>query len=334
MITLAPTIALFLGSAVVIYFACEFFVNGVEWVGHRFDMSQNATGAVLAAAGTALPESVVTFVAVVFGTSAAQKEIGVGAAVGGPLVLSTIAYAVVGWTLLALGARAPAVLAPPRDCKALARDQSWFLGVFVAALTLGLVAFPFKRWLALAFIGVYGAFFWKVMRAEAGETEGEREPLKIAPRHDQPPATLAVLQTVAALTVIFFASRVFVDQMQVLGPHLGLKPQLLALLLSPVATELPEILNAIIWVRAGKIRLALANISGAMMIQATVPSALGVFFTPWRLDPPLILAGLTTLLSIALLFLLFRRGRIGKRALSAFGLLYAAFVAVVMVGRL
>jgi len=50
---------------------------------------------------------------------------------------------------------------------------------------------------------------------------------------------------------------------------------LLALLLSPIATELPETLNAIIWVRQGKHRLALANISGAMMIQATVrpPSA-------------------------------------------------------------
>jgi cation:H+ antiporter len=34
---------------------------------------------VLAAFGTALPESVVTFVAVAFGDSAAQKDIGVGA---------------------------------------------------------------------------------------------------------------------------------------------------------------------------------------------------------------------------------------------------------------
>jgi cation:H+ antiporter len=36
----------------------------------------------------------------------------------------------------------------------------------------------------------------------------------------------------------------------------------------PIGYKLPETLNALIWVRQGKERLALANISGAMMIQA------------------------------------------------------------------
>jgi cation:H+ antiporter len=145
---------------------------------------------------------------------------------------------------------------------------------------------------------------------------------------------LVVGQTLVALAVIFGASRVFVDQMQVLGPHLGLKPQLLALLLSPIATELPEILNAVIWVREGKIKLALANISGAMMIQATVPSALGLMFTPWRLDPALVLAGVTAMVSIGLLFLQFRRGRINRGALSAIGLAYPVFALLLWVLRL
>ena len=37
MTPLLGTLLLFLGSAVVIYLACEYFVNGVEWSGHRFD---------------------------------------------------------------------------------------------------------------------------------------------------------------------------------------------------------------------------------------------------------------------------------------------------------
>ncbi|MGN6688211.1 MAG: hypothetical protein ACTHK1_11805 [Actinomycetales bacterium] len=57
----------------------------------------------------------------------------------------------------------------------------------------------------------------------------------------------------------------------------------------PLATELPEIMNAITWVRQGKTRLALANNSGAMMIQATVPSGIGLLFTPWRFDTALLL---------------------------------------------
>src|SRR6185437_1041596 len=104
-----------LGSAVVIYLACEYFVNGVEWVGRRFAVGQQATGSILAAFGTALPESVVTFVAVAFGATAAQKEIGVGAALGGPLALSTIAYATVGVVLILLRTKLPKTAAVRAD---------------------------------------------------------------------------------------------------------------------------------------------------------------------------------------------------------------------------
>jgi len=94
------TLVLFFGSAVLIYLSCEYFVNGVEWVGYRLKIAETATGTILAAFGTALPESVVTFVAVVFGATAAERDIGVGSALGGPLALSTLAYSVVGLTLL------------------------------------------------------------------------------------------------------------------------------------------------------------------------------------------------------------------------------------------
>src|ERR1700738_2982283 len=93
-------VAALLLSAACVYWACEYFVNGVEWFGRKAGVSQNAVGTVLAAFGTALPESVVTFVAVVFGHDAAAKSIGVGTALGGPLVLATIAYPVVGIMLL------------------------------------------------------------------------------------------------------------------------------------------------------------------------------------------------------------------------------------------
>src|SRR5216683_3761015 len=93
------TVLLFLGSAAAIYFACEFFVNGIEWLGRKLGVGETATGTILAAFGTALPESAVTFVAVALGRDPAQKDIGVGAALGGPLVLATLSYAVVGFAM-------------------------------------------------------------------------------------------------------------------------------------------------------------------------------------------------------------------------------------------
>jgi cation:H+ antiporter len=325
---LAFTVLILLGSAAVIYLACEFFVNGVEWIGHRFDVGQKATGTILAAFGTALPESVVTFVAVAFGGTPAQKQIGVGSALGGPLVLATVAYAVAGVTLLA--ARRPLHTATAEaDFKGLSRDQGWFLCIFVVKIGVGLVAFTLKPWLGVVFLAAYAAYVWQESRGHQGEAEGELEPLKLAPRALHPPTAMAVLQTLLALLVIFIASRLFVGQIDSLGHALHLSSGLLALFLSPIATELPETLNAIIWIRQGKVRLALANISGAMMIQATVPSAFGLFFTPWMLDGALIVAGAVTAAAVVLLFFGFRTGRITRGWLVAMALFYAVFAGAV-----
>jgi cation:H+ antiporter len=329
---MALTILLFLGSAVAIYLACEFFVNGVEWVGQRLAMGQTATGTILAAFGTALPESVVTLVAVVFGTNAAEKNIGVGAALGGPLALSTLAYSVVGLTLL--GSRTLAVRRKTKldvDARRLSRDQGWFLGIFIFKIGLGLVAFSGKSWLGLLFLAAYGFYVAKELRAGGDAAQAEDlEPLKLRPKSAHPSLVWAAIQTIGALVVIFVASRIFVNQFGAIGPWLGIAPQPLALLLSPIATEMPETMNAIIWVRQGKERLALANISGAMMIQATIPSALGLLFTPWLLEWSLIWAGIVTLAATAILYMMFRSGRITPLKLAWAASLYALFAVILV----
>ncbi|MFY1919979.1 sodium:calcium antiporter [Achromobacter xylosoxidans] len=323
------TLFLFFLSAAVIYLACEFFVNGVEWVGHRFQLGATATGAVLAAFGTALPESAVTFMAVVFGDTPEQKDIGVGAAMGGPLVLATLAYAVVGLALWRARRGQPAQAnCINADQRRLARDQAWFMGIFVFKVGLGLLAFAWKPWLGILFLATYGLYIKRELSNDEDCIDCEDlEPLKLRPRDDNPSMFWAATQTLLALVVIAGASHVFVNQIELLGIAMGASPHVAALLLAPVATELPEIMNALIWVRQGKERLALANISGAMMIQATIPSALGIFLTPWLLDGPLLAAGLFTMLSISLLWLRFRRAGMSVPALSAVGGFYALFAA-------
>jgi cation:H+ antiporter len=322
------TIALLLASAAVIYLACEYFVNGIEWVGQQFGISKNATGSILAAFGTALPESVVTFVAVVFGRDTAQKEIGIGAAIGGPLVLATIAYAVVGVAFLINRHKADGRFLPADAGASLISDQKWFMSIFVFKAVLGLVAFAIKPWFGVLFLLAYAAYVRQEMMADGDAgSHHDLEPLKLRPRETAPSKLWSLLQTGAALVVIFLSSQVFVHQIDAIGPWLGLPPQLVALLLSPIATELPEILNAVIWVRQGKQTLALANISGAMMIQATIPSALGIFFTPWLLQHALIWAAVVTMVSIAGLFLLLRNNALTPRAMAAFGFLYLIFAA-------
>jgi cation:H+ antiporter len=364
--------------AVAIYLSCEWFVNAVEWLGKRLNVGKMAVGTILAAFGTALPESVVTLVAVTTGGTPQAKDIGVGAAMGGPLALATVAYATTGVALLfknrqrhrdrALaqtlagpasnvsamdkgrgdGAvllqavsdqRPPGLHAPgrhrrltdPAEAARLAKDQRWFLAVFVFKVALGLVAFAFKPWLGLLFFATYAVYFWREMRggeegADGGQDDDdELEPLKLQPGAASPAAWAVAVQTLATLAVIFFASQLFVHQLDAVGPMIGLPAAVTALLLSPIATELPEIMNAIIWVRQGKTKLALANISGAMMIQATVPSGLGLLFTPWKFDGALIWAGAMTMAAIVYLLATLRFSRLTPARLAWAGALYVVF---------
>lgn len=309
-------------SALLIYFSCELFVNGIEWVGKEFNISQNAVGSVLAA----LPESVVTFIAVVFGVSASQKDIGVGAALGGPLVLSTIAYAIVGISIVIFSGSRKSGACINVNAKKLARDQIWFMCIFVFKIGLGLIAFAIKPWLGILFLVAYGVYSYKEMNAPSDEIAVELEVLKFSPKSTSPKKSIILIQTIFSLSLIFIGSQLFVHSMETLSISLGMSPHIVSLLLSPVATELPETLNAIIWVRQGKENLALANISGSMMIQATVPSALGIIFTPWILDKYLVLAAIITFLSISIIWTTLKRSCLSAKRLSLNSLLYAIFI--------
>lgn len=325
--------------AAMIYLSCQWFVNAVEWLGQRLRVGPLAVGTILAAFGTALPESVVTFVAVVFGASPEAKDIGVGAAMGGPLVLATVAYGVTGWMLTrrralavtraaAAGGSGDAPGGDLGDVGKLARDQRWFLGIFVVKVGLGLVTFAVKPWLGLLFFAAYAVYFCREIRGGATSGEGaELAPLLLQRQRRRPQNWAVLTQTLVSLVVVFGASQLFVHQLDAVGPLLGLPAAVIALLLSPIATELPEIMNAVIWVRQGKTPLALANISGAMMIQATVPSGLGLLCTPWRFDAALLLSGLATLAAIGYLLFLLRTGRFTARTMSGAVLFYLAFAA-------
>jgi cation:H+ antiporter len=343
-----------IACAAAIYLSCEWFVNAVEWLGQRLNIGKMAVGTVLAAFGTALPESVVTLVAVTTGPTAEIRNIGVGAAMGGPLVLATVAYGVTGAMLLlrrrsrsremvlaGVGAArlverpiserddAAAILADRAHTARLAKDQRWFMAVFVVKVALGLVAFAIKPWLGLGFFAVYGVYFWREIRGGTSGDHDEHElaPLKLQPRAARPATTVVLVQTLGALAVIFVSSQIFVHQLDAIGPMLGLSGAITALLLSPIATELPEIMNAIIWVRQGKTQLALANISGAMMIQATVPSGLGLLFTDWRLDHALLWSGAITMAAITYLLVTMRANKLTPTRLALAALLYLVFAA-------
>ena len=95
---------------------------------------------------------------------------------------------------------------------------------------------------------------------------------------------LAIVQFVVALGAIVGGAHLFVEEMIHVAEDIGVEPLVLSLILAPLATELPEKINSIFWVREGKDSLALGNITGAMVFQSTIPIAVGLLITDWELS--------------------------------------------------
>jgi cation:H+ antiporter len=86
-------------SMAIILLSCELFANAVEHVGNKFGMSHAAAGSLLAAVGTAMPETMIPILALIFGKGHEGEEIGIGAILGAPFMLCTLAFFLLGLTM-------------------------------------------------------------------------------------------------------------------------------------------------------------------------------------------------------------------------------------------
>lgn len=241
-------------------------------------------------------------------------------------MLSTLAYAFIGICIIIFSDRRKIGNCINVNVKKLANDQLWFMCIFIFKVGLGLVAFAIKPWLGFLFVIAYAIYAYREMHADTVETVSNPYTLKFSPKSSKPKKSMILFQTIVSLIFIFIGSQLFVHNLGSLSISLGMSPHLVALLLSPIATELPEMLNAFIWVKQGKETLALANISGSMMIQATIPSALGIIFTPWMLDKTLILAAIITFLAILNIWTTLKTSCLSAKKLSLNALFYVAFI--------
>jgi cation:H+ antiporter len=310
------------------------FTNAIEWFGSMMNLGQGAVGSLLAAVATALPESLIPIVAIVGGEEGSD-DVAVGAIIGAPLLLATIAMALVGLAAVLYRSRRPQGLALDVHFPTLRRDLAFFMGCFLVALLLGLGA-PAALQIAgaVALVVAYTIYVAWTLRhsGEVGSAE-ELKPLILdTTRSDPPTMKTVVVQLLVALGAIVGGAHIFVEQVLHVADSAGLEPLVLSLVLAPFATELPEKANSFFWVRDAKDSLALGNITGAMVFQSTLPVAIGLAFTPWELDRYSLVAGALALAGGLVAVVTLQRGRrFTTRAILLWAALYAAFVAFVVV---
>jgi cation:H+ antiporter len=327
------TIIELLLSAAAIVVAAALFVNAVEMLGERLNLGEGAVGSILAAVGTALPETmipVVALVAALFTGASAAGEIGVGAILGAPFLLGTLAMFVVGVTVLSYRRRRESDETVTLDEGTAKRDMLYFLIFFGLGAVAGILPLPFYAKVALAILLVvaYAVYVRQTIKSGGEGVEEPPEKLTLWPSSSEAPTWAVAAQVVGTIAVMAAGAHLFVSAVEHLSKSIGVPAGLIALVLAPLATELPEKFNSVIWLRGNKDTLALGNITGAMVFQSSVPVALGLALTDWTLNPLNILSVALALLGGAYLYVLLRREKpIEGEHLLVGGVLYAAFVA-------
>jgi cation:H+ antiporter len=319
---------LMLASFAVILAGAVVFTNAVEWAGNRLAIGEGAVGSLLAAVGTAMPETLIPIVAVIGGASGADG-VAIGAIIGAPFLLATLAMVVVGLSALAYRHRRPQGTHLEAHAPTLDRDLGFFLCFFALATLLGLgVPHSVRIVLAVGFVGAYAVYVRRTLH-RGGEVESSESirPLILSRHGDaEPTRNLIIVQFAVGLGAMIGGAHLFVEEAIVLAENLGVAPLALSLILAPLATELPEKANSFFWVREGKDALALGNITGAMVFQSTIPVAFGLVFTDWDLDTfGMLSATLGVAGGIVAYWALRLQGRFSVPAILAWGGLYAVF---------
>ncbi|HQU16911.1 MAG: sodium:proton exchanger [Chromatiales bacterium 21-64-14] len=320
-------------SLLVILVAAEVFTNALEHLGQRLGISEGMTGSVFAAVGTALPETTVPLLAVFAGTANVRvnHEIGVGAILGAPLMLSTLSLSLLALTTLRRRGIHGAFRPEPSG---LTRDLNFFLMVFSvagAALFVPPQAAALRVSIAIILVTSYFVYLLLTLRAssalvERGHATEAHAPVLLA--RIGLPENLAVIlaQLALGLGLLVGGAKGFIYGVERISEALGISALLLSLVIVPIATELPEKVNSVLWVRRGKDTLAFGNITGAMVFQGSLLTALGITLTPWVPQREVLGA-----VGIALLAGLWLRWRVGRGDLRVWhllvnGALYIAYI--------
>jgi cation:H+ antiporter len=326
---------LLLVSLVIILAGAELFVNAVEWIGRLFNLSEGATGSILAAVGTALPETLIPILALVFGNADVGEEIGIGAILGAPLMLSTLAMFVSGVAVFAFRKRRKNGLKVVASYKTMSRDLSFFVLMYTMAILVGKVDIQVVKWGVAIFLVCGYAFYVRstLRQQHDGEDEGDPERCYFCPRGGRPGKPIVFIQAAAALGLIVFGADEFVGSVTSIATHYGIPAFVLAIIITPIATELPEKFNSCIWISRGKDTLALGNITGAMVFQSTLIPAIGIVLTDWQLTSGALLSGVLALASAGVLLLeLVLSRHIRAHFLLLAGCFYAMFILSVVLG--
>jgi len=300
-------ILLLIVSLIIILICAELFTNGIEVFGEKFSLSQAVVGSILAAIGTALPETIIPLVAIFLYRGESGAHIGVGAILGAPFMLATAGFFLIGiGVFLSYFLKRREKLEIYLEPHTFSRDFKFFILSYSLAIFFPLI-FPNTRLLhyiiATLLLINYIIYIFFTFKADSLEVESSRELyfsklmgfFKFNSEKKFVLIFLSIFQIFFALFAMIKGAHLFVENLEIFSKNWGIDPLLFSLLLAPIATELPEKSNSLLWSLRKKDTLAFGNMTGAMVFQSTFPVSIGLLFTPWEIKGLALISALIAL---------------------------------------
>lgn len=314
-------------SLVLILGACELFINGLEWTGYKLKLNEGVVGSVLAAVGTALPETMIPLIAVFFQRDGVHgSSVGIGSILGAPFMLATLAMFVSGVTVVILALQGRRSLRLNVNTDILGRDVRFFVAAFGVAVAAALVhGVAWKLVAAAVEIALYCIYVYRhATDVHEAKEDVDLDALHFARRAAEPHLRIVLFQVLFGIAIIVLGAYLFVQNIVVISEEIGVPALLLSLIVAPIATELPEKFNSVLWISRGKDTLALGNVTGAMVFQSAVPTTLGILLTNWAITSESIQGFASVAIAFASVFSVFGPMHLFNR-LTATMLLFGGF---------
>ncbi len=321
-------------SLCLILASCAIFVNAIECFGKRFKLHQGIIGSIFAAVGTALPETIIPIIAIIFNKGDNAHAVGIGAIAGAPFMLPTLTFFVTGAAVLIYAALRKRSIKMNVNSRMMSNDLIFFLIVYGIAIITSLFHYIIWLKITIAVILFFSyTIYLRIIINDNAEQIDNVDALYLNKFFCLPENALNIsIQLFISLAVIVFGAHLFIIHVQGLAAAIGFSPLLLSLIVTPVATEMPEKFNSVIWIGRKKDTLAIGNITGAMVFQSCIPVVFGMIFTDWHLrNLTLVSATLALLAGVLTLTWLKIFKQINAFVLMFGGLLYSIFLLHVFV---
>ncbi|HBT49071.1 MAG: Ca2+/Na+ antiporter [Caldanaerobacter subterraneus] len=320
-------------SLAFILISCIFFTNSVEWLGKKLNLNQGVVGSILAAVGTTLPETIIPIIAIIFYSGKEASQIATGAILGAPFMLSTLGFLMTGAAVILYSFANKRSIKMNADPNVFRRNLEYFILIY----TLAIFTSVFNQFneVRLASVVLLLTLYLLYVRAtfnSEGKIKQNVEELLFSRIFSLPPTLFwIIIQLFISLSGIIFSSHLFVGYVKDLSHLMGVSPLILSLVITPIATELPEKFNSIVWVGQKKDTLALGNITGAMVFQSSIPVIIGILFTPWNITGIAFLSATLALTSATLnLIWINMKKSVNPFILMSGGILYGIFLLTVI----